>query len=365
MVLSESLPQPRHRGPEVSIIVPARNEEACIGACLESLRAQSGVTFEILVIDDGSSDDTRRIAASLADVKVHDARPLPKGWCGKSNACLTGAKLAKGKWLLFTDADTVHAANALSSAMNEAREHGVALLSYSPGQGTKTILEKAVMPVIFAELASCYRTRDINNAQCAKAAANGQYILIEREAYWSVGGHEAIACEILEDVALARSVKAAGLGLRFRYEGDLVRTRMYRSFAQLVEGWSKNLYYLFPSARTLAALRMSEFIGITGSAVLFARAMEKHVDLWTLGSGLLFLILYFNFLRRVRRAHFGLIPTVISLVGLPIFSFLLLRSFIKHKFNGSVEWKGRSYSVADHAGANIHPAEKREKFAKA
>jgi len=249
--------------------------------------------------------------------------------------------------------------------MNEARENGVAMLSYSPGQDNKTILEKAVMPVIFAELASCYRTQDINNAQCAEAAANGQFILIEREAYWSLGGHEAIACEILEDVALARSVKAAGLGLRFRYEGELVRTRMYRSFAQLVEGWSKNLYYLFPSARTLAALRTSEFIGITASAVLFARALEKQADLWTLSSGLLFFILYFNFLRRVRRAHFGLIPTVISLFGLPIFSFLLLRSFIKHRLNGSVEWKGRSYSVADRAGADIHPAEKREKFAKA
>jgi len=139
---------------------------------------------------------------------------------------------------------------------------------------------------------------------------------------------------------------------------------MYRSFAELVEGWSKNLYQLFPSARSLAALRTSEFIGITGSVAFFARAMEKQADLWTLGSGLLFLILYFNFLRRVLRAHFGLIPTALSLFGLPIFSFLLLRSFIKHKFTRSVEWKGRSYSVTDHAAADLQLADNREKFAK-
>jgi glycosyltransferase involved in cell wall biosynthesis len=361
MVLGESVSRPNQPGPEISIIVPVRNEEACIGTCLESLNAQSGVSFEILVIDDGSSDNTRAIATSIAGVTVHDAGALPDGWCGKPNACLTGAKLAKGKWLLFTDADTVHAPAALASALNEAGEHNVAMLSYSPGQDTGTVIEKAVMPLIFAELANCYRTQEINNAQCAAAAANGQYILIEREAYWSVGGHEAVAHEILEDVALARLVKAAGLGLRFRHEGSLVRTRMYRSLAQLVEGWSKNLLYLFPSARTLAARRMAEFSGITGSAVVLAGALWAHSDLWALGSGLLFFILYFNFLRRVGRAHFGLSSTLLSLLGLPIFSLLLLRSFIKHKLNGSVEWKGRRYTTA---AATLAPAEKCERFAK-
>jgi glycosyltransferase involved in cell wall biosynthesis len=364
MVVSELTPQSRE-APEVSIIVPARNEEACIAACLESLRVQTGVSYEILVIDDGSSDNTRRIAVSFADASVHDAGPLPTGWSGKCNACLTGAKLAKGKWLLFTDADTVHAPAALQSASNEAREYGVAMLSYSPGQDTETILEKAVMPVIFAELASAYRTQDINEPEFAKAAANGQYILIEREAYWNVGGHETVACEILEDVALAKLVKAAGFGLRFRYEGSLVRTRMYRSFRQLVEGWSKNLYYLFPRARSLAAFRTAQFLGITGLAVLFVSLMRHQGYLWARGSGLVCLILYFNFLRRVLRAHFGAIPTVISLVGLPFFSFLLLRSFIKHQLNGSVEWKGRSYSVANDAAAAVHSKDKGEKFAKA
>src|SRR5579864_2811456 len=169
MALNEEVSQRSQPGPEVSIIVPARNEEASIDACLRSLRDQTGVTFEILMIDDGSSDNTRRIAESFADVTVHDAGAMPSGWSGKSNACLTGARLAKGKWLLFTDADTVHAPNALASALREAQELGAAMLSFSPGQDTKTIAEKAVMPVIFAELASAYRTADINKPESAKA----------------------------------------------------------------------------------------------------------------------------------------------------------------------------------------------------
>jgi glycosyltransferase involved in cell wall biosynthesis len=362
MVSAERASHQSREGPEVSIIVPARNEEACIGGCLRSLQSQTGMAFEILVIDDGSSDSTRTIAATFAGVSVYDALPLPTGWTGKSNACLTGAKLAKGKWLLFTDADTVHAPAGLASALREARENGVAMLSYSPGQQVGSILEKAVMPVIFAELAGAYRTEDINKPGSAKAAANGQYILIAREAYWQVGGHEAVAHQLLEDVALARLVKAAGLGLRFRYEGELVRTRMYRTSAQLIEGWSKNLYYLFPSLLRVAALRTAEFLGIIGSGLVFASTV-RNADVWAFGSGSLCLILYFNFLRRVRRAHFGGLPTIMSLFGLPIFSFLLLRSFIKHRLTGSVEWKGRSYSVSN--AANVRPTEKREKFAKA
>src|SRR6266576_7042329 len=109
--------------PTVSVIVPARNEEACLGACLESLVAQTGVGFEIIVVDDGSTDRTRAIAESVRGVRIISPGPLPAGWTGKNNAVVAGAKEARGEWLLFTDADTVHLPGSLARALTEAREN--------------------------------------------------------------------------------------------------------------------------------------------------------------------------------------------------------------------------------------------------
>ena len=113
--------------PQVSVIVPARNEEACLADCLQSLVAQTGVDFEIIVVDDHSTDRTREIAESFPGVRVIEAGPLPAGWTGKNNAVTTGAREARGQWLLFTDADTVHLPGSLAAAVKEARENGAEL----------------------------------------------------------------------------------------------------------------------------------------------------------------------------------------------------------------------------------------------
>ena len=258
MTATETLTEPK-----VSIIIPARNEEVSLAACLESLVAQQGVLFEILVVDDHSTDRTREIAASFANggqadsrkanVRVIDAGPLPAGWTGKNNTVSTGAREAKGEWLLFTDADTVHIPGSLARALKEAEENGADLLSYSPEQIAVTFWEMATLPVVFAELAREYPPSKVSDPNSPAAAANGQYILIRREAYDAVGGHAAVARDILEDVALARAVKRSGRKIRFRYAADAVRTRMYRNFRQLREGWTKNLALLFPSPGWLAA----------------------------------------------------------------------------------------------------------------
>jgi len=326
----------------VSVIVPARNEEACLGACLESLVAQTGVKFEIIVVDDGSTDRTREIAKSFAGVRVVEPAPLPLGWIGKNNALVAGAKAARGEWLLFTDADTVHRGGSLARSVEEARRQKAALLSYSPEQEVHGFWEKAVMPVIFAELASSYRPSDVSDPASSAAAANGQYILISREAYDAVGGHETIATSLLEDVALARAVKASGRKIFFRYGKDAVRTRMYRSFAQLKEGWTKNLALLFPSPGRLALLRLTEFVLIV-SSVTVAIVMEmKGRTPASAAVGLLALALTDLFLRRIRKAHFSWDATVLALIGLPLFSYLLLRSRNAYQ-KGSVTWKGRRY----------------------
>jgi len=142
----------RGTAPAVSVIVPARNEEALLGACLQSLVNQRGVGYEIIVVDDGSTDLTRQIAQSFPGVRVIDAAPLPPGATGKCNALACGAREARGQWLLFTDADTVHLPGSLAASLQEAQEHQAALLSYSPQQEVHGLWEKAIMPVVFAEL---------------------------------------------------------------------------------------------------------------------------------------------------------------------------------------------------------------------
>src|SRR5438874_208214 len=213
--------------PEVSIIVPARNEEPCLRACLESLLAQGGVSSEIIVVNDASTDRTGEIAHSFSGVKVIDPGPLPMGWTGKNHALTTGAQQARGEWLLFTDADTIHRPGSLARSLAEAKQQGAALLSYSPEQEVHGFWQKAVMPVIFAELAGVYPPAKVSDPASPIAAANGQYLMISREAYDAVGGHTRIAGDLLEDVGLARLVKSSGRKIFFRCGGDAVRTRMY------------------------------------------------------------------------------------------------------------------------------------------
>jgi glycosyltransferase involved in cell wall biosynthesis len=327
------------------VIVPARNEEACLGACLQSLLAQTGVTFEIIVIDDHSADRTREVAQSFASppVRIIEAGPLPAGWTGKNNAVTAGSRAAQGEWLLFTDADTIHLPGSLARSLEEAKRHGAALLSYSPQQIVKSFWEKAIMPVIFAELAASFRPSQVSDPNSPAAAANGQYILITREAYDVVDGHAAIAGNLLEDVALARAVKRSGRKLFFRYGSDAVRTRMYRSFAQLREGWTKNLALLFPSPTRLAATRTLEFVLIVASFVIsMINALRGHRQPATVAA-ILCVILYALFVTRIRQAHFSAEANTLALLGLPLFSYLLLSSNSAHK-NGSVPWKGRKYS---------------------
>ncbi len=261
--------------PFVSVIVPARNEEACLERCLTSLADQHGVAYEIIVVDDGSTDRTAQIADTFSRIRecpvivqnpdlvgisaIKARSPLPEGWTGKANALWSGVQQARGRWLLFTDADTVHKSGSLAAAIMEATEHGASLLSYSPEQEVHGFTERALMPVVFSDLATTYRPKRINDPNSNTAAANGQYLLLKREAYDEIGGIERVAGSLLEDVALARVIKATGRKLRFRFGGDAVSTRMYRNWETMREGWTKNLVLLFPNASSLAWRRVFEF----------------------------------------------------------------------------------------------------------
>jgi len=335
--------------PIISIIVPARNEEACLGACLDSLVGQTGIDFEIIVVDDGSTDRTAEIARRYtssggASVPAHptvaaiSAGPLRDGWTGKNNAMSAGATAARGRWLLFTDADTVHQPGSLARAVAEAEQHGASLLSYSPEQEVRGFWEKAVLPVVFAELAATYPPKKVSDPASPIAAANGQYLMISREAYDAVGGHAKIAGDLLEDVAMARLVKSSGRRIFFRYGGEAVRTRMYRSWSQMKEGWAKNLALLFrrPVCRALMSLALWALAWITAAFGLVAIASGN----WKIAYCVLPLILLYA---RVARANFRPATNLIAIVaGVPLVAYLLFCSASLRK-NGGVKWKGRFY----------------------
>jgi glycosyltransferase involved in cell wall biosynthesis len=334
--------------PKVSVIVPARNEEASIGRCLESLCTQAG-SFEVTVVDDHSTDQTVERAGHHSNVRIIGADPLSAGWTGKCNACWTGARQARGEWLLFTDADTVHSAGSIMQSVEEAEQTGSGLLSYSPEQDVRGFWERSVMPLVFADLACTYRPKDVCDPASVAAAANGQFLLISREAYDTIGGHAAVAGQILEDVALAILVKQSGRRILFRVGTGIVRTRMYRGLGQMAEGWTKNLALLFPRPDKLARARMFEFDLSVGLLALALVEFLVHMPQVAIALAAVALVFFAKIYLRVRKAHFDFLSTLISPLGLPVYVYLLRRSRLSHQ-QGSVSWKGRTYSSARASG---------------
>lgn len=329
----------------VEIVVPARNEQDSLGRCLESLVTQQGIGFHITVVDDGSSDRTRAIAESFPSVRVIAAAEPAPGVSGKCNALIQGAEGTIAKWLLFTDADTFHYPGSLAAAVSEAEARGADLLSCSPEQEAVSWGERALLPVVFAELERMYPPQRVNDPADPTVAANGQYLLVRRDVYQALGGHQAVANEMLEDVELARLFKVSGHKVWFRYGGGLVQARMYRDFPSMVEGWTKNLALLFRHSLRLAVLRGAEFAAIitalvAGPALLFLE--DYAVGFIVLISGAW---IYDSFLRRIRRARFPTAANLMSLFGLPLFSWLLLGSWQRTRVRGAVTWKGRTYPI--------------------
>src|SRR5579862_5134415 len=184
----------------VSAIVPARNEEATIAAAVESLVAQPEIT-QIFVVNDQSTDGTaaelQRLLARHPRLRVLETQALPSGWVGKNYAVSLGAAQATGDWLLFTDADGVHLPGSAARALADAAAAGAGLVSYSPEQETRTWWEKALIPFVYTRLGQKYSYRAVNDHDSPAAAASGQYLLIRRADYIRIGGHAAVAGEVL------------------------------------------------------------------------------------------------------------------------------------------------------------------------
>ena len=341
---------------ELTVIVPARDEEQSIGECLKSLVAQSesvfelGRDWELVLVDDHSTDRTAEIARSFPGVTVVDAAKLEKGWTGKNNAIWTAARKARGKWILFTDADTIHEEGDLHRAMHEAARHKVGMLSYSPRQLVSGVWQRALMPLVFSELSLAYPPAKVSDPNQRVAAANGQFLLVEREAYRKLGGHPSVKDRVLEDVELAFIAKRRRVGLRFRYAPDALSTRMYRTTVAMIEGWTKNLALLFNNAMATAlwkALDLVLLVGLPWLALHLWRAQFTFKGWEWLSPGLVLMLLWartlFRFYARVAKSNFPFLDCAISPLGLPLFIALLYRSWFKHKVLRQVSWKGRSY----------------------
>jgi glycosyltransferase involved in cell wall biosynthesis len=328
----------------VTAIIPARNEESVIAACITSLANQPEIT-EILVVNDQSTDATASVVSGLMEkipkLRLLESGGLPDGWVGKNHALWVGVQQAKCAWLLFTDADAEHERDSVSRALQIATEQGAALVSFSPEQITETWYEKALIPFIYLRLAKRFAYENVNDRNSTAAAANGQFLMMRRDVYDAIGGHAGVAGEVLEDVALALRVKAAGHRISFGSGKGIVRVRMYRSFRAMWHGWKKNLYRL---------------MGGTPWAVF--REMESNlpwIPLVVIALGLKFPFLFFVgvLLLIARQTSYGLdlarnqypfsfifyyVPAVALYVG------VLWASYRSH-VNGTIQWKGREYSV--------------------
>lgn len=328
----------------ISAIVPARDEETSIAACIESLAAQPEIA-EIIAVNDQSSDRTldilRELAVRIPRLKVVDAPAPPAGWVGKNHAVWLGAQQASGDWLLFTDADALLEEGAASKALQLSKEHGASLVSFSPEQVLEKWYEKALIPFVYVRLAQRFSFDQVNNPESGAAAANGQFLMIGRDVYHAVGGHAAVHDDVLEDVALARRIKASGARIWFGYGDGAVRVRMYRSFSAMWEGWKKNLFALMGG--TSGAV-FSEFESSFPWMILVILLLGIKIPIAVFAGVVLLLLRQLSYGLSLARNQF---PFKLIMYYLPAVFLYAAALWASHEAyaKGKVSWKGREYPV--------------------
>lgn len=237
--------------PSVSVIVPARNEEGNIRRCVTSLLEQDYSNYEVIVVDDDSTDETPRILDEIAQqhprgdrLWVLRLRALPPHWAGKPHAIHSGVQEAHGHWLLFTDADTWHAPNALCSAVTRASADHLDLLSLVTRQELPGFWNKVLMPMAYLGISMQYPIDKVNDPNSSIAIANGQFILMRRSVYERLGGYARpdLRETLIDDRDLAYVVKKSGYRMRFVDGRTLVHVHMYQGLKEAWRGWRKNVY---------------------------------------------------------------------------------------------------------------------------
>ena len=246
---------PLQTQPLVSILIPARNEERNIENCIISFLKQDYPNFEIIILDDQSSDNTagiiKRLAADYPKVRFVEGKPLPAEWIGKNWACHQLSEMAKGEIYIFSDADNRYAENAVTLTIARMQRYNLDMLSAFPQQFTRTFIEKLVVPVVDMFIYSSLVLWLVYHSRFSSlAAANGQWIAFQAESYKKLGGHAAVRQKIVEDVEMSRLAKRKGMKIMTCAGTQIITCRMYQSANEVWQGYSKNLFGLL-SARKI------------------------------------------------------------------------------------------------------------------
>ncbi|MCE9652146.1 MAG: glycosyltransferase family 2 protein [Nitrosarchaeum sp.] len=353
-----------HNNPKVSIILPARNEEEFIGKCLDSLINQDYTNYEIIVIDDSSDDATNKIISEYAKKSTKiipvNARTKPDGWMGKNWACMEGYKKATGELLLFTDADTKHSEKVISLAVSHLLSFNLDALSAIPKMRVMDFWTAITLPMISVFLHSRFSAIRVNNPAKKTAYFFGSFFIIKQKTYESVGMHEGVKHEIIEDGALGKKVKESGHKMRI-VRGD-----------HLIEAvWARDKTTLFNALKRLMVplYLQSEKIAI-GSffAVLFLLFMPFPILAYSASGipeagsfSILFVVstiasitIYIGAIIEVKRL---LKLRLVYVLFAPIGSFVVVLGFLSgllHAKNNTVSWRGREYSMKDHIQNSIN-----------
>jgi len=352
--------QPPEDAPLISVCIPARNEERNIGHCVEALQAQTYPNFEIIVLDDRSTDSTPEILSRLSTadtrIKVISGSDLPPGWAGKPHALTQAAAAAHGEWLCFVDADTFVTPDALAAVYAKVIETQADLFTILTSQIMLTFWERTVLPLVMLALSIGFTPSKVNDPQRKDAIANGQFIFIKRTVYEAVGGHEAIKNSIVEDKDLGVLVKGKGYRLVVADGRQVASTRMYTSLAEMWEGWTKNIYLGLRDDRGLLLLGVfGAFLAFT-AALLLPAWVILGVVLTGTGSGLdgsvvlseaITLWGYLIYWRILASRGMG-IPAWYALtlpIGAGVFAAMMITSAWNVLSGKGVTWKGRTYST--------------------
>jgi glycosyltransferase involved in cell wall biosynthesis len=333
---------------QVSVLIPARNEEASIAACVASVLASTGVELEVIVLDDHSTDRTAEIVTSIARgdprVRVESAPPLPAGWCGKQHACSVLARLVRFPVLAFVDADVRLTPDGLARMARFLDESGAALVSGLPRQETGTLLEKLVIPLI-NWLLLCYLPFGFmrRSGNPAFGAGCGQWFMTRREDYDRIGGHAAVRASLHDGLTLPRAYRKAGLGTDLCDATDLAVCRMYRTGRDLWTGFAKNAREGMAAPKLILPWTILLLGGHVLPFVVFIVSLVFSEESRALACAAIALsyVTRLHAAIRFRQSWLGgiLHPLGVTvLVGIQWFALLWTAT------GGRVGWKGRSYS---------------------
>ncbi len=343
--------QPPATGPLVSILIPARNEARSIVGCVESMALQDYPRCEVLVLDDHSEDETAALVEGLArryaHVRLLRGDPLPSNWHGKAFACAQLARAARGEWLLFVDADTVHTRDCVSTALRAAEERRADLLTMMPRLLAGTFGEALLMPTIPLAFVGTMPLALVTNTPWSPfATALGHFLLFRRDIYQRIGGHEAARTEIVEDILLSRLVKCHGGRVVWIDGTQLTSVRMYHSLGEAWRGMAKSSFaavgYSLPAlllgVPPCAAIFLAPY-GFLATALITRQLsvallwlpVAQIALIWT---AYLLMASRYYLRRRMVVLHAGIILAII---------LFTLHSAYQTTFGAGVSWKGRTY----------------------